>query len=350
MRYRGRRAVQLENERLRVTVLKEGGHLAEVLHKKTGINPLWTPPWRSIEPSSYDPDRHPEYGSDSESRLLAGIMGHNLCLGIFGPPSPEEAAFGLGTHGEASVVPYSIEVLGSQLVATATLSLLQLQVTRRIALEDDSESFRVSEQVTNLCQIDRPITWTQHVTLGPPFLERGSTRFRTAATRSRVYEGAGFEHCRYVRGADFDWPLVPAVGNSKEDLRTFTNARSSSGFSAHLMDLRREMVFFEAYSPATQLLFGYKWRRADFPWMGIWEENCSRTAPPWNGKTIARGMEFGVSPFPEPMRQVVARGSMFDVPVYRWLPAGSSLTVEYSAFIREERDFADDLPGAPIRS
>jgi hypothetical protein len=58
-------------------------------------------------------------------------------------------------------------------------------------------------------------------------------------------------------------------------------------------------------------------------------------------------MEFGVSPFPEPMRQVMARGSMFDVPVYRWLPAGRSVAVEYSAFIREERDMADDLPGAP---
>src|SRR5277367_2055954 len=99
MKYLGREAVQLENESLRVTVLKEGGHLAEVLHKNSGVNPLWIPPWRSIEPSTYDPVRHPEYGSDAESRLLSGIMGHNLCLGIFGPPSPEEAAFGLCTHG-----------------------------------------------------------------------------------------------------------------------------------------------------------------------------------------------------------------------------------------------------------
>jgi hypothetical protein len=149
----------------------------------------------------------------------------------------------------------------------------------------------------------------------------------------------GFEHSPYVRGADFEWPSAPAVGNSNEDLRTFTNALISSGFSAHLMDPHQELVFFEAYSPATQVLFGYRWKRTDFPWMGIWEENCSRSAQPWNGRTIARGMEFGVSPFPEPMRQVVARGSMFDVPVYRWLPAGSSATVEYSAFIREEADF-----------
>src|SRR6185503_21245596 len=73
--FRGRRAVQLENENLRLTVLVEGGHIAELLHKPSGINPLWTPPWPSIEPSTYDRSKHPEYGADSESKLLAGLMG-----------------------------------------------------------------------------------------------------------------------------------------------------------------------------------------------------------------------------------------------------------------------------------
>ena len=80
--YRGRRAAAIENDYLRVTVLREGGHVAAILHKGSGVNPLWTPPWPSIEPSAYDRARHPEYGTDAESRLLAGIMGHNLCMEI----------------------------------------------------------------------------------------------------------------------------------------------------------------------------------------------------------------------------------------------------------------------------
>src|SRR5882757_885615 len=98
--YRGRRAVQFENDLLRVTVLVEGGHVAEIFHKPTGVNPLWTPPWPSIEPSTYSLEKHPEYGADAESKLLAGIMGHNLCLDTFGTPSPEEVAAGLTVHGE----------------------------------------------------------------------------------------------------------------------------------------------------------------------------------------------------------------------------------------------------------
>ena len=93
--YLGRRAVTIENNDLRVTVLVEGGHIAEVYDKSAGVNPLWTPPWPSIEPSAYDSAQHTAYGSGVEARLLSGIMGHNLCLDIFGGPSDEEAAAGM---------------------------------------------------------------------------------------------------------------------------------------------------------------------------------------------------------------------------------------------------------------
>jgi hypothetical protein len=89
--YRGRNSVSIENLHLRVTVLKEGGHIAEILDKQTGVNPLWIPPWPSIEPCAHhSADRN--YGSGPDAKLLAGIMGHNLCLDIFGGPSAEEAA------------------------------------------------------------------------------------------------------------------------------------------------------------------------------------------------------------------------------------------------------------------
>ena len=113
--YRGRRAVQLENNDIRVTLTVEGGHIAEILHKATGVNPLWTPPWPSIEPSKYNRATHPQYGDDAEAKLLAGIMGHNLCLDIFGGPSKEEAAAGLTVHGEASVLKYQPEFAGEVL-------------------------------------------------------------------------------------------------------------------------------------------------------------------------------------------------------------------------------------------
>ena len=77
-RYCDRRARSIENDHLRVTVLEEGGHIAEILEKETNVNPLWVPPWPSIEPSMYDPQQHPEYGAAIDAKLLAGIMRWSL--------------------------------------------------------------------------------------------------------------------------------------------------------------------------------------------------------------------------------------------------------------------------------
>src|SRR5262245_25308079 len=122
-RYRGRRAYSIENDDLRVTVLVEGGHVAEILDKRSGVNPLWTPTWPSIEPSAFGPAHHALYGSGADGKLLAGIMGHNLCLDIFGGPSPEEAALGLTAHGEGPIVPYAIDDDRQRLTARATFPI-----------------------------------------------------------------------------------------------------------------------------------------------------------------------------------------------------------------------------------
>jgi hypothetical protein len=330
-----RAAVQIENEYIRVTVTKEGGHIAEIFHKATGVNPLWLPPWTSMEPSAYDPGRHPEYGLNSESKLLVGIMGHNLCLDVFGPPSAEEAQAGMTVHGEASVARYEFEVGKGRIDAQATLPLSQLRVHRSIRLKDDGTGIDIVESVENLTALDRPIAWTQHVTLGPPFLERGVTKFSLPATRSRVFEQPGFDADGLAPGVDFEWPLAPSNNGNRKDLSTFTAAPKSSNFTAQLMDPSRDDAWFEAYSPKANLLFGYRWRREDFPWLGIWEENHFRSDAPWNGRTLTCGMEFGVSPFPESRRQMIDRRAMFDTPTYRWLPARAKIAVNYAAFIRQ---------------
>ncbi len=339
--YRNRRAVQLETAELRVTVLVEGGHVAELLHKGSGVNPLWTPPWPSIEPSTYDKTRHPEYGQNIESQLLAGIMGHNICLDIFGPPSPEEAEAGLPVHGEAAVVPYRVEADGEGLLCRTELAEAGLRFERRIQPATNPPGLRITETVENLRATDRPVGWTQHVTLGPPFLEKGVTRFRVGGTRSKVFEGdfAG-EHGLQQPGAEFTWPRVPLKGGGTDDLSVFTNAPVSGGFTTTLMDPGAGPAYFMAYSPTSRILFGYAWKQSDFPWLGRWEENYSRTHPPWNGKTLALGMEFGASPMPETRRQMIERGSLFGSPGFRWIPARSTVRVEYYAFL----DMADRMP------
>lgn len=339
--YRGRRAAAIENHELRLTVLEGGGHIAEVLHKASGVNPLWTPPWPSIEPRDYVKAADTTYGADVESHLLAGIMGHNLCLDIFGGPSQEEHAAGLQPHGEASIVGYELDSRDDGIVAAATLPEARLRVERRLRL--DGSTIHVIESVENLSATDRPAAWTQHVTLGPPFLANGSTQFRASATQSKVFEHPFGDADYLVQGAIFDWPHAPCAAGGTADLRVFNKSPKSGAYTTHLMDPRQTDAFFVAFSPASGVAFGYVWKQKDFPWMGIWEENRSRQQPPWNGQTITRGMEFGVSPFPETRRAMIARGELFGTPSYRWIPARTRISVEYWILCRSAERIPERL-------
>ena len=340
--FRNRRACSVENGTLRVTVLEEGGHFAEILDKASGLNPLWIPDWPSIEPSQYDSAAHAIYGNNAESTLLAGIMGHNLCLDIFGGPSSEEASAGMPVHGEASIARFEIDGAATALAMRAVLPMAQVGIERRIEVVD--RSLHIRETVENLSGTDRPVGWTQHVTLGPPFLEKGATQFRASATRSKVFERPVGADDDLLRGAEFDWPHAPRADGGIADLRVCSDAKKSSGYTAHLMDTSRDDAFFAAFSPSARLVFGYTWRRMDFPWMGIWEENHSRPAAPWNGRTLTRGFEFGVSPMPETRRQMIERSPLFGVPGYRWIPARQRVTVEYHAVLRQADAVPETLP------
>jgi hypothetical protein len=77
--------------------------------------------------------------------------------------------------------------------------------------------------------------------------------------------------------------------------------------------------------------------------MGIWEENHSRMNQPWSGRTLARGVEFGVSPFPESRREMIEPNQLFGVPTYCWLSANRHIAVEYWALARHIRTIPDVL-------
>jgi hypothetical protein len=332
--YRNRRAVCIENESVRVTALVAGGHLAEIFHKATGVNPLWTPPWPSIEPATYSAASHPEYGSSNEAYILSGLMGHSICLDTYGMPSAEEFAAGVPVHGEAGVARYDTKTDGNSVSMAAVLPLAQLEFRRRIELCGPGGLLRIQESVENLSSSDRPIAWTQHVTMGPPFLESGRTQFRAPVTRSKVIDedftgGRGFQKT----GAEFHGLMCPAKDGGVIDLGVYPGEPVSGGFTTHLLDPANDDAYFLCWSPTAKLVFGYIWKREDFPWLCRWEENHLRSDPPWNGRTMTCAMEFGVSPSLGSRRQMVERGSLFGAPGYRWVPAKSLVNAEYHAFV-----------------
>ncbi len=340
--FHGRRAVTVENERIAVTTTLGGGHIASVVMKGgpgAGVNPLWTPIWPTIEPSDFKPAEHEAvYGKPPEGKLLASILGQNICLDFFGPPSSEETAVGIVSHGEGPVVMWEVAGGGAEadrvtLVCRATLFAAQMTVKRTITLSPQGHAAWIEETVKNLSALDRPFGWCQHATTGPPFLEKGVTLFDMSATWGQVFprEFSGAQRLRTA--AEFTWPMAVGADGKEVDLRPIPAGEASSDLTTQLMDPNREWAWCAAVNPKQRVAFGYVWKRADFPWVVNWEEFGGRKHKPWDGRSLARGMEFSTTPFPVTRREAVMVGSLQGAPTYRWIPAKGEITVSYALFI-----------------
>jgi hypothetical protein len=132
----------------------------------------------------------------------------------------------------------------------------------------------------------------------------------------------------------FSWPYVRRrVGNGTADLRLpFTE--KGQGFLAGIkLDPERQIEVLLAINWRLHLGVGYCFRRRDFPWMAIWEENCARQNPPWNGNTQARGMEFGTTPLPLAANGGPPDKHFVDIPRGCSIAAYGKKTAHYMMFL-----------------
>lgn len=326
-----------ENPSLRLLVAPGGGHIASLRLKKKGHpkakrlpNPLWAPPWKSIEPYRYRPSVHDrKYGGPPEGRLLSGILGHNLCLDSYGTPSTAEIRAGGLTHGQAGALEWKRKGASGLGVR---LPEAQLEVLRRIFLHRDLPIAKVQTTVRNLTPLDRPIAWVEHVTFGPPFLS-AQTRFEVPARRAIVFPADFGADSLLDPGREFVWPQAPARAGKSLDWQLAPPAHRATDFTAQLFETPGDLAWFKAMNPKMNLTVGYLFHRSDFPWLGIWDEKFARTAPPWNRRTWARGMEFSTTPFPMSRRGFIDMGKLFGTPTYRWIDARGTLSVSFVVYV-----------------
>jgi hypothetical protein len=330
----GRAGFRLRADWGHVCALEGGGHICELnLNACSGVNPLWRPPWTTIDPFNYVAAKHSrKYGPAPDGRLLAGIAGHSLSFDHFGPPSPEETAAGLTTHGEAPALRWKMEKQARsprpRLQYGVTLPEARIRFSRKLTLDRVNPVIYCEEEAVNLSAYDRPISWNEHVTFGPPFLEAGVTWFDMPATRAKVSAAGYSRRCFLKPDAEFDWPNAPGKDRKRMNLRT-TPALRFGHYTAQLLNPKLEIGFIAACNPRLKLLVVYVFRRADFPWVGNWEERYNRAQAPWLGKTFCRGLEFSTTPFAIPRRETIAQGPLFGESTYRWLPAESKARVRF---------------------
>jgi hypothetical protein len=298
------------------------------------------PHYPTIDPQSYDPAKHDAlYGTSPSRWLLSGYMGHLLCFPSYGQPSADEAKAGLGGHGEAPIVEWKeIRVERTPGKVTlhygADLTRTHFRLERAVSLERGHRSVRVEEWAENLLLFDRPVNWMQHATFGPPFVEPGKTTMDVSATRGQVSTGrAG--GASLDPGSPVRWPSGTNAGGDPTDLRVMQAKANAGTYYAVRLDPARQEQFFTMFHPDYRVLVGYVFPAADNPWLADWQENRNNVPAPWNQQVVARGIEFGSSPFDEGLRRSVDRAQFLGTPTFRWIGGRARVRTEWTLVLAE---------------
>jgi hypothetical protein len=357
--WQGRKGYLVGNNVIRLTTLTGGGHIAD-LHLEdsigSSVSPLWVPPWRTIDPHEYREKEHArEYGTITEGKLLSGLVGHNICLDYFGSPSVEEAKQGMSQHGEAPWSKWqktgiSLGPRKVKLGLSVNLPVSGLRFSREIELRKDEPVVYFKEVVRNEKKADHFFHWTQHITLGLPFLSPDDAEVAIPGTKGLTYPH-GYDEGKALLASnqEFRWPNAPLAKSGTVDL-TRPFLRQGLGFVvALLLDKKKELGFVAALNRKLGLLIAYCFKRSDFPWVAIWEENMGIAAAPWKQRTRARGLEFSTTPLPLLRREAFLAGRLFDEPTLTCVPALGKKTIQYVALLTRVPKGFDHVSGIELR-
>lgn len=356
IRWKGRDAIRLTNGIVELISLTGGGHLAAFRFVDQGDRPpqnvLWEAPWTTFDPGQdWSQDMSRLYGPPQTGKFLAGFTGHALCLDYFGDPTAEKAAAGLSLHGEAAIVRWSAigskESRSTQCRWQVSLPISQLIFEREIHLGNKQSVAYIEETVSNERDVEHRCDWVQHVTFGPPLVCEGVSTLIASAqfglTSPSGYEGGSL----LPNNRHFSWPYVRrSASKGPADLRLPLTEKGQSFLAGLMLDPAHEIEFLLAVNWSLRLGVGYCFRRRDFPWMAVWEENCTRQDPPWNGNTQARGMEFGTRPLPLAGNGGLPGKRFLDIPRGCSIAAHGKKTARYMMFLFEVPEETRSIGGA----
>jgi hypothetical protein len=311
----GRPGWVLENGTIRVSLLRGGGHIAELrlvsTNPRLSINPMFIPSGN-------------------------GYMGHLVCFPHYGPASADERAQGLSGHGEAGSVewqqtrPPQIDAQALTFYYGADLPKTQYKIERAVTLTGGQSTVRVEEWIENLAPYDRPYNHNQHATFGAPFVTPGRNMLDMSGTRGMT-DPARTAGGKWVEGRLFQWPDAPRNDGVDLSLRDFHAIPGGQAYTPVLTDRSVAESWFALYNADYPLLVGYVFPSDDHPWIIDWQNQPRADT----ATGTARGIEFGTSPFDEGLRKSVERAEMLGVPTYRFIGARQRAGTTFTIFLQQ---------------
>ena len=175
--------VTLSNDAVDVEVLAgKGADILSITDRATGVNPLWRSRW------GHHQLRTAQMSADTTTAwLVSCVGGWNFLFPGGGAESVVQGGL-QPMHGEASITSWDVvdhdgvDSAGPWVRLSTHLSRSPFTLERTVRLVGESGELEVIDRAVNEGGEPFPTAWTQHPTLGPPFLDASCVIETNAAT------------------------------------------------------------------------------------------------------------------------------------------------------------------------
>jgi hypothetical protein len=284
-RRRGRRAVFLENQRLRVGIdADRGTEVFEFLFKPRDIDFTPVGPAGARDPLPYPPDPKLAFIDTYEG-------GWQEVFPNGGAPCSHEGVQ-FGQHDEVWQLPWDYEIVTDDEREVAVRFSVEtrripFRLTKEVRLQTETPRLEVTETLENLSPATLHAMWGQHLAFGPPFLRPGCRIELPNGARTIPHPAPMGSEGRRVASQTGRWPLVAAPEGGTVDLSAVPGRGTPS-----------DIVYLTGFEPAWYELtdpdgFGLRveWDAAVMPYLWFWQEFGAGRAYPWYGRLYTIGLE-----------------------------------------------------------
>lgn len=276
--------VTLSNDAVDVEVLAgKGADILSITDRATGVNPLWRSRW------GHHQLRTAQMSADTTTAwLVSCVGGWNFLFPGGGAESVVQGGL-QPMHGEASITSWDVvdhdgaDSAGPWVRLSTHLSRSPFALERTVRLVGESGELEVIDRAVNEGGEPFPTAWTQHPTLGPPFLD-GSCVIETNAATIEPDDA-------------YDLPHIPmAIG----DRRSWSEARGIVGRVPSRGEARQLLSYLHFEEPeswyrvvneSSGLAFSVNWLTSDYPHAWFFQEMDATGGWPWFSNTFIMAIE-----------------------------------------------------------
>lgn len=316
-RWHGHDVVVLENRHIRIALsLSRGAEFLELRDKLTDQDLLWHGQPDLVRNTGGIPTVHRAEGNFLDH--FAG--GWQEIFPSGGDPATYRGA-SFGQHGEVALLPWTATVLRDtpeqiQVLFRVECRRMPIRLERIVTIDHDDPGIRLNETAINHSDIELPVMWGHHISIGGPWAKSGNQLSAPEQTGVEVplYDWPGY---RWQAG-QYTWPHIKTADGNLDDVRFLPDSDHTEG---HLILGPLSHGKIRLTAPSLHRTVSFTWPASDYPYAWCWFVYHGHPDWPLWGRHRLLTIEPFTSPL-VPLDTAASRGQA------RLIPAKGTITSE----------------------